>query len=505
MGKIIRVLSLILFCGYLFLGFRIFPGYGVPIDEYSQIDLGRVNYERIVSGSLEIQTHYDRHYGPAFEVPLYVVSQFVSQKTGADVIAVRHLSVFLFFAVSVACFYLFLERIFKHAWYGLAGSLLLALYPRFFAESFYNSKDMTFVGVTVVSLFLLSRYNGRKIIPLLVVGIATGIGIAVRVQGLLLLGIYVIAIAGWGADTLKRRVVHAAAFLATGVGVAWASFPLFWDNFFENLIGFWRVSANQIGVATYYFGKFYTSPDLPWHYHFVWIGVSAMLSVVALSLIGVGMFFHQLTAHKKQNIFLFLCLFGIIAGTLATCVFMRPRSYDGWRHIYYVYPALITFALFSIQRLLTNKKRQSIFVARVFIVLLLVDLVGAAVFLLKNHPRQYVYFNILAGGYLHAKSQFDFDYWGISLKETHAYLTEIASQKRYRIFFDQRLPYTENSIIPSLIPKGSVVTDNPDDADIYVAVFRDKKAPPPGERFEKVYAVTVEGADLSAVYARKKP
>jgi hypothetical protein len=503
MRRIIRIISLVLFCGYLIIGIFIHPHYGVPIDEYSQIDLGRVNYERIRYGSGEIQEHYDRHYGPAFEIPLYVLGRLAANITGADGMAVRHGSVFMFFALSLVSFYLLAERLYGHPGYGLLGTVLLALYPRFFAESFYNSKDMVFVAITIHSLLFFSFYRGKTVIPLLVAASLTGFGIAVRAQGLLLLGIYTLAVMGWGYGTPKKRIVHAAVFMAVAVGVAWASFPLFWNNFWENIIGFWRVSANQIGVATYYFGKFYVSPDIPWHYHFVWIGISAMLSVVVLSLFGVTAFLSQSILHKRKITPIFVALFGIVAGTLAVSVGMHPRSYDGWRHIYYVYPALITFAIFPIHCLFEAKHRVAVRIAIGCVTFLLIDVLSAAIFLLKNHPRQYVYFNMLAGGYRQAKSQFDFDYWGISLKETHAYLTTLDMQKHPRIYFDQILPYTEYSMIPSLVQNGAVLTDTPDDADIYVAVFRDRKEPPSAENFEKIFAVTVHGADLSAVFKRK--
>ncbi|MFZ5534592.1 MAG: glycosyltransferase family 39 protein [Patescibacteria group bacterium] len=504
MGKTIRLLSLILFCGYLFLGFRIFPRYGVPIDEYSQIDLGRVNYERIVTGSLEIQTHYDRHYGPAFEVPLYVVSQIVSQKTGANVIAVRHLSIFLFFAVSVLCFYLFLERVFKHAWYGLAGSLLLALYPRFFAESFYNSKDMVFVGVTVMSMYLLSLLEKKQAVYLVLFSVITGFGIATRVQGVLLFLVYSVTLIGWGRGTVRQRMQQTGIYIVLTLLTAWACFPLFWNNFWDNIIGFWRVSANSVGVATYYLGRFYTSPDLPWHYHFVWIGVSGMLSVIVVSLIGMALFGYRLVKGSKKKDQIPVALLGIIVGTFIVSVFMHPRSYDGWRHIYYVYPSLIYFSLYVLYPLHRIKTPSIPMVARlVCVIFFAIDLITATIFIVNNHPRQYVYFNILAGGYRNAKARFDFDYWGISLREIETYLIHNEWGDTRTIYFDQILPFSEKSMIPSLMKKGIHSVSSIEKADLYVAVFRDFKEPPPQEFFEKVYAVTVEDADVSAIYARR--
>lgn len=502
--RFVHILSAVLLIGYIILGLSVYRDYGVPIDEYSQMDLGRVNYERIVYGSREIQNHYDRHYGPAFEVPLYLFSNTLTAVTGLDVIYARHLGVFLLFVLSLVCFYILLSGLNGHPVYGLTGSVFLAIYPRFFAESFYNSKDMAFVSAAIFVLFALWYTKARLWQSYLFLAFATGFSIAVRVQGLLfLVAIFTVIFFDTSRQLVRRMglaVMYAVGTLASVI----AMFPLFWNDFIQNCIGFWRVSANSLGVATYYFGEFYTSPVIPWHYHFVWVGITSMLSVLAAGILGAGMFIRQLVKGKKlfpDSNAVYAAMLLIITGTFLVSVFFHPRSYDGWRHVYYIYPCIVAFAVYIFRNFLESASKRVINMPLYILAICFsVDVAFSVHFMIKNHPNQYVYFNPLAGGYPHARENFDFDYWGISQSRILSYLVSGAVKEGTVIYFQQMLPYTRRDMIPALKKRGIRVSEDPSQAELYVTINRDIKDSAP-EGFRKIYAVTVEGADLSAVYA----
>lgn len=501
--RFIHVLFIVFLLGYLAVGLRVYADYGVPIDEYSQMDLGRVNYERVTRGSSEIQQHYDRHYGPAFEVPLYIFTNILAKGEPENVIALRHLGIFLFFVTSLICFYLLLMRANGHPAYGLLGAVLLGVYPRFFAESFYNTKDMAFVSATIFVLFAVYHFANRTRLSLLCLAVVSAFAIAVRAQGLLLLLVVSSVLLMDTKIPAVKKTITVVLYVAITMLATVVMFPLFWNNAVGNIVDFWRVSANSLGVPTYYFGKFYISPDLPWHYHFVWIGISAMLSVIVTSIFGIYLFITGTVGHGKkidQAGRVHFCMLGIIAGTFITSVFFHPRSYDGWRHIYYVYPCLVGFAVYAFRSVIKNPAKP--YVRGIGVVLgvaMFLDVVFSLRFILRNHPHQYVYFNMLAGGYSQAQKNFDFDYWGISQKQLLANLLSYSFSKPPTVYFQQILPYTERVMIPELTKKGMRVVESIEKADIYVTINRDFKGPPPGS-FRKLYAVSVEGSDVSAVY-----
>lgn len=489
--------------GYLIIGIRVHVDYGVPIDEYSQMDLGRVNYERITGGSMEIQQHYDRHYGPAFEVPLYIFSNYLAGGVEENIMALRHLGIFLFYTMSLICFYLLVMRMNGHPAYGLLGVILLIVYPRFFAESFYNTKDMAFVSAMIFVLGAMYRADFHSWFSFLPLVIVSAFAIAVRAQGLLLLAVISTVLLFDTTVRSIRKMTIIGAYVGTTVFITFLMFPLFWNDTVDNIIGFWRVSANSIGVATYYFGKFYTSPDLPWHYHFVWVGISVMLSVLVAAVAGICLFVADMRRNRKKYdkaTRVLLAMMGIIAGTFTASVFFHPRSYDGWRHIYYIYPALVGFAVYVIRRSVMSPTKSYLRGLSVVLgVVMLADILFSLRFLLRNHPHQYVYFNMLAGDYSHARNNFDFDYWGISQKQILTYLLTKRFMKSPTVYFQQILPYTERVMIPELTNKGMRVVESIEEADLYVTINRDFKDAPL-QSFTKLYAVTVEGADVSAVY-----
>ncbi len=487
------------FLVYLFVGLHVYSDYGVSIDEYSQIDLGRVNYERIVSGSPEIQTHYDRYYGPAFEAPLYVLSTVLNSRFGMDYMSARHLGIFLFFACSLIFFYRLLFAVNGNPAYGLLGVVLLVVSPRFFAESFYNTKDMAFMAATVMVLWALHHASRKKLASIILLAVATGFSIALRAQGLLLFLVVTGVLLFTGNENKHNRIQTICWYAALTLVAAYAMFPVFWNDPIKNIIGFWRSAANPIGVPAYYFGVSYVSPVIPWHYHFVWVGITSLVSVLFTSIIGAVWFVRRvITTGNKEAGRVYVAMLFTIIGSLLTSVFFHPRSYDGWRHMYYIYPCMVGFSVYLVRQSMKFR-----WFAVAVILMIAIDSLFALRFIIRNHPNQYVYFNRLAGGFPHAKANFDFDYWGISYKQILIYLLSMPVPRPTAVYFQQAFPYTERDMATKLKEKGMTVTPSVDEADVYVTIDRDLKEPPPPS-FRKIYAVTVEGADLSAIYLRDR-
>jgi len=493
-----------IFCGYLIVGFHIFRDYGVPIDEFSQIDLGRVNYERITKGSLEIQKHFDRYYGPMFEVSLYAFSHGIaSLALGMEEMSSRRLIMFIFFAVSLIFYYRCISMIFNHPAYGLIAVILLLCSPRIFAESFYNTKDIAFLSSVIFVLWAFVRIQLFTWKNLVLLSAFTGFAMSMRAQGLLVLAAIMTTFLVYGKEDISKRIIFAFLYGIFALLVTYLMFPVFWNDPMKNIIGFWQSSVNSIGVPTYYFGKILVSPNIPWHYHFIWVAISSLLSVVLTCLFGIVWFvlFHvrnSLAVHAQHRALIAMAC--IVLGTFAMSVFFHPRSYDGWRHIYYIYPCMIGFSMYTIKVFFEYRKtRIFVFLFALVVVSIFADVIHATMFMMKNHPNQYVYFNALAGGYARAKANFDFDYWGISYKQLYEYLRTMPIKKTTYIYYEQVLPYTKFVMIPRLYEKGMHVVQTAQEADIYVSIQRDYKMPPP-PGFHKLYAVTVDGVEVSTIY-----
>ena len=93
--------------------------------------------------------------------------------------------------------------------------------------------------------------------------------------------------------------------------------------------------------------------------------------------------------------------------------------YDGWRHLYFIYPSFIYISIKGLNLINLNffkNKSQRVFtVTSLFLVFISYEMFG-------YHPHQNVYFNFLAGKKIHEK--FENDYWGLSNKQALEFLLE---------------------------------------------------------------------------------
>jgi hypothetical protein len=500
----VHAIFCVLLVVFVAIGIRVSGDYGVSIDEYSQIELGRVNYSRIVSGSQELYGNEDKYYGPAFETVLYGISQVTSTYTNIPQLATRRLVSFLFFAAAAAAWYALLFRIFGNPWSALTGAILLITSPRFFAESFYNSKDVAFLSVTIFLWYVAERAMRSGWKSLIGASLVTGFAIAVRPQGLLLMA--AVAATLWA---VRRAAAggwrYPAVYVAGSLCAAYAYFPVFWQQPLQHLQGYFQSTLNPIGVPTRYFGTVYISPNIPWHHLLVWMGITNLLSVVVLFLGGIGWFATRIGRQKSRESVILGAMGVAFVGSVAAPYALHMRTYDGWRHLYYLYPVMVAFCIYFLRRLtaFSRSNRSGRILLIIIYACLLFDVGTAVRFMVRNHPNEYVYFNALAGGYPKAKANFDFDYWGISYKQLFAYLMTRPGDTPTTIYFEEMFPYVRFAMMPHLTARGYRIVDDPRDADLYVVINRDFRTAP-GPAFQKMFAVTVEGADLSAVYSAER-
>lgn len=495
---------IVLFVVFFGTGLLIYDDYGVSVDEYSQIEIGRVNYARITTGSRELETSYDR-FGPAFETALYAATPVVQRVLKTDFMQTRHLLVFLYVAASVCVFYVFLWRLTGSCWYGILGTVFLVLSPRQFAQGFYNSKDMVFLSTGIFLLYSLRVAVSFGWPALMLHGALSGYALAVRPQGSVFIAASIVGIALATKKPFRHTIGRVAVYLGMTIAAAYACMPVLWGNPLAQAAGMFSRSLDPVGVPTLYFGRWYVSPNIPWHYLPVMIGITSPLYVVFFSV--AGMFWFVLGNSRKTWAYrvsdaLYVVMLFVVAETLGFAISLHAREYDGWRHVYYIYPSLIGFCVYTVQKLGSFvKKHKGTFpkiIVGSILVYMVVDMTGVMLFMWKNHPYQYVYFNRMAGGYPDASKNFDFDYWGISYKQIAEYI-RFGPLRGGRIYVREQFPYVQNVMIPMLQKMGYRIVQTPLDADIFITVYRNTKAPPPS-RFSNIYSVSVGGASLSAVY-----
>ena len=105
---------------------------------------------------------------------------------------------------------------------------------------------------------------------------------------------------------------------------------------------------------------------------------------------------------------------------------LNSTLYNGWRHLYFLYPFIIYFALYGLEFIL--KKVPKNYKSIVFFLLFL-QIINNIIFIYKSHPIQSVYFNIISKQFI--KGNLPVDYFGLGNKKTIDFL--ITENKKFSI------------------------------------------------------------------------
>jgi hypothetical protein len=93
-------------------------------------------------------------------------------------------------------------------------------------------------------------------------------------------------------------------------------------------------------------GAFIRPTALPWHYAFTWISITIPLLYLALFGVGAYATSRQILARglklwQDDGEFMF---FGLFCAPISAVVLFHSTLYDGWRQLYFVYPAFLLLA-----------------------------------------------------------------------------------------------------------------------------------------------------------------
>ena len=152
-----------------------------------------------------------------------------------------------------------------------------------------------------------------------------------------------------------------------------------------------------------YLGKYLNPENIPWHYFFVWLTITTPPIFLIIIIFGVSLFLKYylhfflkidlkkniyLWPDKKQMVNLFIFLNFFLPIFFVIC--LNSTLYNGWRHLFFLYPFLIYLSLYGIVFLKKNSKIFSIIIS-----IIIIQVLSNIYFIYKSHPVQNIYFNIL--------------------------------------------------------------------------------------------------------------
>jgi hypothetical protein len=422
-----KVVAGLFFIAYLCVGLLVFRDYGFSCDEAMQRELGRRVYNFVFEKNKALYSAVNIYHGPLFQFVLYALEKTLNLQDTREIYLMRHLATFLLFYAAVFFFYLLCARHFKDWRLGLLGALFLIVSPRIFANSFYDPKDIPFLSLFIINIYILLRFLDKKsLIRALVLALASAALISVRVGGVLL-PVFTVFFASLDfvakREAPKKAAYTISAYLLSLFLSTWLFWPSLWGDPVNRFVTAIRIFADYplYVEGNLYMGEQIRSFFVPWHYTPVWIAITTPVSFTVLFCAGVLCRVWSWLKKRKPYLavrdeWVFALWFSV---PMAIVMITTPNLYNGWRHLFFIYPAFLIFAvsgwaaLFDGIRACAPQARGRLYRAAIWF-LVIFDLAGVGRFMLANHPYENVYFNPLVGGVRGARFKYDLDYWGLS-------------------------------------------------------------------------------------------
>jgi hypothetical protein len=440
-----RLFVVSIFCTIFVLGLFIYKDYGLSVDEFTERNTGIVSLKYIENffsidifhtdpwlasdGDKPLHEYDDRFYGVAFQVPVLVLERVFGLKDTKKIFLFRHLMNFFVFFVGLCFFYRLVKKRFADWRLGLLGVFLLVCTPRIFAESFYNCKDIVLMSVMIIAVYASINFISKpSIVNLCYLAFISAITVDIRIVGIIIpvatVALYAIVnLRNFGFT--KKTPYYLLGYIGLLLIFVIMFWPVLWSSPYENFIAAYnKMSKYPWTGLVLYLGEYITASALPWHYIPVWIAVTTPIMYLVLFVIGLVATAMRLVKirlcfwndiHDVQDVY----FLGLVVVPILAIIFLKSTVYDGWRQLYFIYPYIIILVVMGFSKFMSVclRKRYIAFFAFCCIAIFQLALIN---WMVKYHPHQNVYFNLLAGRELN--KHFEMDYWGLSNRPALEYL-----------------------------------------------------------------------------------
>ena len=465
----------------VFIGLLVYRNYGIAWDEPEQRLIGATSYDYAVHGNKELLTFKDKEYGAGFEVPLILLERHLFLTDSREIYLMRHLVTHLFFLVSMFCGYVLFYRLFKDQVIACLGYLMLTFSPPIYAHSFFNTKDIPFLAMMVICFMIAQlAFEKNRWWGYLLLGIVVGYSTSIRVMGIMV-AVLVLAFLLIDLVTaiIARKKPHkglANIFLfAVGFCVMlYVSWPYLWANPIVNFsVAYDKMSHYVFYAGVLINGKYVLSHDLPNSYFITYFLITNPELWLALGAAGICLLLTDMI--RKPLSFLkngidrnFLLYWACFLVPIFAIIYLHAVIYDGWRHLYFVYPAFVLLVLYLIHRIAKGRYRQAVYGSCI------VQFAFLGYFMIKNHPVEQAYFNSLVSHkkeYL--RKNYEFDYWGVSYKLALEYLVATHPTGPIRLCFGPgAMPAQNNMMLLKPADRSRIQTGECDSADYFITNLR---------------------------------
>jgi len=529
---------------FFLIGIYIVSDYGISIDEDKTRAVGFVSLQYILKNFFP--EHLDKlnklfdleNYnnfgmmttsagvvtnGITFDLPMAIIELIFEIKDSREIFLLRHFSTFLLFFISVYFFYLIIKNRYNSWFLGIVGALFLIISPRIFGESFYNNKDLVFMSLFIINLFVAIKFLEKKNFKYTILfALMSALTINVRIFGIILptlvFIIYLINILR--KENIRKKITKPLVWCLI---LTLFFVILFWPYLWENPIGNFfhalkALSDHKLRLNIFYLGEFFIDIHSPWHYHLVWIFLTTPFLYLILFFAGfitiVQRIIKRLFKIEKEDSYndlwrgnkelqdLFFLMIFIIP--IMVAIDSRSISYNGWRHLYFIYPSFLLISMMGLNMIkikFFKKKVKYLYSA------LIILIVPNILWMFNNHPFQYVYFNFLAGKNFNEK--FEMDYHGASNKNAMEYIIKNENEEVKIYNLNTTDLYLSKKFLKKEMREKIKIVHSPNDADYITNNYIDWRGETKPtefqvpENFEIIYEIKVDGIPINTILKKK--
>lgn len=502
--------GILLFLLTLVIAFLTYKDYGISWDELDQRKIGTLTYNYITSGDQALFKYAFRQYGTGFELPLIFFEKWFKLTDTREVYQMRHLVTHILFLISALSVYIMSFRLTRNTIIASLCFIMMAFAPRIYAHSFFNTKDIPFLCMFIITLaFSQLAFDKNKPAFYIVLGLLAGYTTSIRVMGIMLCGFlaFMLFLDFWAQrndkEGKKKALINLAAYLGCYALMLTAAWPYLWKNPLGNFIESYVVMSHYNWDAYVLLrGNYEHTTELPWSYFPTWFVITTPILWTACGAAGFGMiikdFFKNAKTYFKnsneRNYMLYLACFIV---PVFAVIKLNAVIYDDWRHLYFVYPPFVLLGIYFIHKMFATKFKWVV----VGVCALQVALVGF--FMVQAHPFQQVYFNELTSkGDQSLRLNYEMEYWGCSFKQGLEHLVAKQPTDTIRLCCNYDDPVKNNILMLQAKDRGRFVFTDVKHADYFVTNFRGHAEDYPSKNIE--YEINVLDNCIMRIYNLKQ-
>ena len=535
-----KFIVLFFFISFFVLGLLIYKDYGISLDEefhrnnalfwYSYIKGHLPGFassiisesESLIINSINKNDDYVGSVPSIQPVPLAILYEFIIDifniKETKNIFQYRHLYNFTIFLIGLAFFFKLIKKRFKSNFFSLMGCLFLFFTPRIFSESFYNQQDIFFLSLTIINIFFgLQFLENPNLKNSLIFSLISALTIDTRIIGLVFffLILFFFFIKSLRNSTyIKENWIFLLIVIPLTYFLIVLFWPYLWSDIFKNtLFAFSELLTYKFSLSNLYFGNLIPSTNIPWHYHLVWIFITTPLSVTLFFFFGIFFILRRFSNrilkidenlndiwrgnNELFDVYIMIMFF------LPIFLFIKKNlGYDGWRHLYFIYPIILLVSLHGIYYLKIFIKSKSIGTFISFLILL--NFTYITYWNLKYHPHQNVYFNPIFKSIF--KDNFEMDYWGLSNNDSINYIIKNNDSHPTKVFTLSFSSLEKNKLMLDKIDKSKIiVVNNLKDADFLITNYRNltkDNFKVDKNKYRKYYEILVDNVPINTIYKK---